>query len=183
MASHSQQSLIVLTGFMGSGKSSVGWALASLLNWGFVDLDYEIERAEGRKIRDIFAADGEPKFREVEAEALQRTLQNHARPFVLATGGGVYVQPHNAELLRQHNAFVVFLEASAETLLRRCCGEKGEPDASIRPLARDRDSFLRLYEERLPLYRTADLTVDADRRKPEAVAREIARHQHLTTDN
>jgi shikimate kinase len=159
---------------MGSGKSSVGQALASLLGWNFVDLDCEIERERGRKIREIFASEGEPRFREIESAGFRSVLGSASRPFVLATGGGTFVQAQNAEMLRAAQATVVFLEASAETLLQRCCPEAGEPSEAIRPLARDRRAFVRLYEERLPLYRRADLTVASDDKSPEAAAREIA---------
>ena len=158
---------------MGSGKSSVGQALARLLKWRFVDLDDEIEREQSRKIREIFASDGEAKFREIEAGGLRSVLVSGSRPMVLATGGGTYVQPQNAELLRTEGAFIVFLQASPEVLLRRCCGSD-DPDEAVRPLAQDRDAFLRLYQQRLPLYRTADWTVTSDHRSPESVAQEIA---------
>ena len=78
---------------MGSGKSSVGRALASLLGWGFIDLDCDIEKKEGRKIRDvILSPKREPRFREIEATSLGSVLASGARPMVLATGGGAYVQ-------------------------------------------------------------------------------------------
>jgi shikimate kinase len=174
MSPQPKHSLIVLTGFMGSGKSSVGRALATLLDWNFVDLDAEIEKVEGRKIRYIFANDGEPTFREIETARLRSVLATRPRPRVLATGGGTYVQEHNAKLLRAAGATVVFLEASPETLLQRCCPKGSESSETIRPLARDRDAFMRLYEQRLPFYRTADLTVNSENKQPEAVAQEIA---------
>lgn len=164
-------SLIALTGFMGSGKSSVGKSLASLLGWNFADLDCEIERAEGRKIREIFSSEGEPRFREIESANLRSVIVSARRPLVLATGGGTYVQARNAELLRSEGALVIFLHASPETLLRRCCNAPNEE--SVRPLARDREAFVGLYQQRLLAYRTADLTVDSDDRSPEAVAQEI----------
>jgi shikimate kinase len=157
---------------MGSGKSSVGKALASLLGWSLVDLDCEIEREQGRKIREIFATEGEPGFREIESAGLRSVLASTPRPAVLATGGGTYVQAQNVEILRAAQATVVFLEASLGTLMGRCCSEAGE--SGVRPLAQDRDAFLRLYEQRLPLYRAADLTVSSENKQPEAVAREIA---------
>ncbi len=169
-----KHSLIALTGFMGSGKSSVGKALAALLGWSFVDLDAEIEKGEGRKIREVFASEGEPRFREIETAAVTSLVRNVVGPIVLATGGGTYVQERNAALLRGAGATVVFLEASVETLLQRCCPEVSEPSETIRPLARDREAFIRLYEQRLPFYRTANLTVSSDNRQPKAVARDIA---------
>ncbi len=159
---------------MGSGKSSVGKALASIWGWSFVDLDDEIEKAEGRKIREIFVADGEPRFRELEAASLRSVLASGPRPMVLATGGGAYVQVQNAELLRAQGALMIFVHAMPETLIHRCCNETGAE--GVRPLAQDRDAFLRLYEQRLPLYRTADLTVSSDGKRAAEVAREIADH-------
>jgi shikimate kinase len=179
VSSDRKYSLIVLTGFMGAGKSSVGRALASLLSWSFIDLDCEIEREQGRRIREIFAAEGEPGFREIEVAGLRSVVASGPRPMVLATGGGTFVQAQNAGMLRAAQATVVFLEASAGTLLQRCCPEGGESGEAIRPLAHDREAFIRLYEQRLPLYRTADLTVSSENKQPEAVAREIAERLRL----
>ncbi len=172
MSSDSKHELIALTGFMGSGKSSVGYALALLLGWRFCDLDREIERAQGRNIREIFSTEGEARFREIETECLRSMLATVIRPFVLATGGGTYVRVQNAELLRSAGATVVLLEAALETLMNRCSpeGKAGE----TRPLAQDRDAFLKLYEQRLPAYRAAAVTVTSDSESPDTVARKIA---------
>ena len=159
---------------MGSGKSTTGRVLAALLSWSFVDLDCEIERAEGRILREIFSQDGEAQFREIETAALRSILAGMQSPTVLASGGGTCVQARNAELLRTAGATVIFLDASAETLLQRCSSEAAGSMDEIRPLARDRESFLRLYEERLPLYRAANLTVVCETKQPQEVAREIA---------
>lgn len=159
---------------MGSGKSSVGRALAAILGWPFLDLDLEIERREQRKIRHIFHEQGEVHFREIEADALHSLLADAPRPLVLATGGGTFVQPGNAQFLRNSGALIAYLHAPAETLLRRCCSEQGANEESVRPLARDRDSFLRLYTERLPFYQSADLIFDSDEKSPIEVARDIA---------
>ena len=171
MSSNTKHSLIVLTGFMGSGKSTIGRALASLLNWNFVDLDCEIEKTEGRRISEIFSQDGEAHFREIEANVLRSLLAELQSPAVLSSGGGTYVQPTNADLLRAARATVVFLEVPIETMLQRCCSEDADPN---RPLAGDREAFLYLYEKRLPLYRTANLTVVTDNKESEFVAQEIA---------
>jgi shikimate kinase len=173
VSSDCKHSLIALTGFMGSGKSSVGRALATLLGWNFVDLDCEIERSAGRKIREIFASEGEAEFRKIEADRLRSVLATVPRPLVLATGGGTFVQSENVTLLRDNHATVVFLEAAPEFLLRRCFPESDKRDG-LRPLAGDGEAFLRLYRQRLPLYRMADLSVDSNQARPEAVAREIA---------
>src|SRR5262249_15445896 len=120
-------------------------------------------------IREIFAAAGEPAFRKIEAAALRELLSSAPRPLVLATGGGTYVQPENAGLLRAEGALVIFLNATLETLLDRRCADQDR----VRPRAADREASLRLFEERLPTYRTADMTVDSDKKRPETVAREI----------
>jgi shikimate kinase len=159
---------------MGSGKTSVGKALACVLGWRFHDLDVEIEKREQRKVRDIFRDEGEARFRQIEAETLGSVLADAPRPLVLATGGGTFVQAENLKLLRSAGAMVVYLHAPAEVLLRRCCAEPPGSEEAVRPLARDRESFLRLYGERLPFYRNADFTFDSDAQPPSEVAREIA---------
>lgn len=165
--------MVALTGFMGSGKSSVGRELALLLHWLFVDLDAEIERSQQRKIRDIFSEDGEARFRHVETEMLQSVLERAARPFVLALGGGTFVQAANAELLRSYGVRTVFLQAPIETLTRRCSPEDANGTPGTRPLAANLDDFVQLYNARLPLYRTADVTVESDERSPAEVARDV----------
>lgn len=177
MSPASKHDLVALTGFMGSGKSSVGYALALRLGWRFCDLDREIERGQRRTIREIFSTEGELRFRDIETACLRSILGTVVRPFVLATGGGTYVQAQNAQLLRDAGAIVVLLDASVETLMARCCPEGKPGDA--RPLAQDRDAFARLYEQRLSAYRAADLCVTSDKQSPDWVAREIARRLGL----
>jgi shikimate kinase len=171
---HSEnQSIIALTGFMGSGKSSVGRALALLTGWNFVDLDREIEIWHRQKIRDIFQCHGEEHFRQLETEVLRKVLAEARRPLVLALGGGTFVQSGNADLLREHGARVVFLHASPELLLERCLSESSEAEA-VRPLASDRESFLRLYEHRLPYYRGAEFVLECDNSAPDVIADRLA---------
>src|SRR5579864_9418816 len=102
--------IVALTGFMGAGKTTVGRALADLLKWRFVDLDSEIESRYGQSIPEIFAARGERRFRELEAEALRSVLEQPTGPAVIALGGGTFVQPENADLLRRVDVRVVFLQ-------------------------------------------------------------------------
>lgn len=169
--------MVALTGFMGAGKSSVGAALGEHLGWTFRDLDAEIERREGRNIRDIFLLSGEARFREIESATLAELLEGAftaSATLVLALGGGTFAQPGNAALLHSRAVEVVFLETSLETMLQRCCNPAEPEFANLRPLASDRQAFQRLYEERLPLYRGADLTIRTDGREAADVAREIA---------
>jgi shikimate kinase len=157
--------VICLTGFMGSGKSTVGRLLAAQLAWRFADLDEEIERESGLSISRIFAQKGEAVFREIEHNCLARILGSaSAREtrLVLALGGGTFAQPRGAALIRELGAgqrgsaaAVIWLDCPADDLLRRCV-LMGD-----RPLFRDEASFRKLYEERLPYYRQADYRVES----------------------
>jgi shikimate kinase len=161
--------VVCLTGFMGSGKSTVGRLLASQLAWHFADLDEEIERGAGISISQIFAQKGEVVFRDIEHDCLERVLGSAAARntrLVLALGGGTFAQPRNASLIREFGrefsvpqrgaaSVVIWLDCSAEELLRRCV-LMGD-----RPLFRDEASFRKLYEERLPHYRQADFRVES----------------------
>ena len=153
--------MVCLTGFMGSGKSTVGRLLAAQLAWHFVDLDSEIERHTGLPISQIFEQKGEPVFRDTEHDCLTRVLgwasERDAR-VVLALGGGTFAQPRNAALLHNVDApgvAVIWLDCAIESLLQRCV-LMGD-----RPLFRDEASFRRLYEERLPYYRLADYRIES----------------------
>jgi shikimate kinase len=153
--------MVCLTGFMGSGKSTVGRLLAAQLAWHFVDLDSEIERHTGLPISQIFEQKGEAVFRDIEHECLTRVLgwasERDAR-VVLALGGGTFAQPRNAALIHNVDSpgvAVVWLDCAIESLLQRCV-LMGD-----RPLFRDEASFRRLYEERLPYYRQADYRIES----------------------
>ena len=159
---------VVLVGFMGSGKSSVGRELARRFGVPFVDVDAWIESATGCRIRDLFAREGEAAFREREKAALREILS--VKGCVIATGGGAFVDAENRVLLRSY-APVVYLDAAVETLLGRLAADLG------RPLLRggDREEVVReLLSRRVPGYRTADVTVPTDGRTVEEVAVQVA---------
>jgi shikimate kinase len=166
--------IIALTGFMGAGKTSIGSALAALLGWSFADLDQEIERQQNKPIREIFRMRGEPEFREIETSTLQRMLEQVSGPTVIALGGGTFVQLENVDLLRNSSTSVVFLETPLDEMLERCAVGGESPEESVRPLASAPDAFRELYAQRLPQYRTADLTVSTAGKTAEDNAREIA---------
>jgi shikimate kinase len=136
--------IVYLVGMPGSGKSTVGAELAGRLGVPFIDLDAEIERAEGRSITDIFEADGEPAFRAIEARALVDASTHD--PAVIACGGGVVLEPANRITLRSTGT-CVFLDVPLEVL-----EERVRPDAD-RPLIRSQGDLPRLLEQRGPLYR------------------------------
>jgi shikimate kinase len=149
---------IVLIGFMGCGKSTIGRKLANAIGYEFLDTDELIEQKTGRKISDIFASDGEEVFRQMETDLLQE-LSETVTGKVLATGGGMPMREENRALMRQVGT-VVFLEASIKTILERLAND------TTRPLAagKDREKRLRpLYEKRYPLYReAAEVVVDTE---------------------
>ncbi|MGH9480971.1 MAG: shikimate kinase [Terriglobales bacterium] len=147
---------LVLAGFMGCGKTTVGRLLGQRLGWHFCDLDDRIEATAGCGIAAIFAQRGEPAYRELEHRELRHALgEAGRRPTVLALGGGTFVQPQNLEPLRQAGGCTVFLEVPLEELLLRVAG------MANRPLFRDEASFRALYAQRVPYYRQAQVTVAA----------------------
>ena len=146
---------ISLIGLPGVGKSTVGQRLARRLGFAFLDCDGELERRLGRRIRDFFEAEGESRFREVEAAVLDELTSS--RNAVLATGGGVVLRATNRALLRERTV-CVYLKADFETLLPRLQRDTKRPLLQVAdPAARLRT----LSEERDPLYRdVATLTVE-----------------------
>lgn len=159
---------IFLTGFMGAGKTTVGRLLADRIGLRFVDLDDELERRAGATVREIFAAHGEPGFRQLELAALEDLAAQE--DVVVATGGGTMTTEPGARVIRGAG-LSVWLNPSFATIVNRI-GVLGKGD---RPLFRDEAQVLALYQERLPLYRRADLTVDvAPDEAPDEVAARLA---------
>ena len=159
--------MITLTGFMGSGKTTVGKVLADFLGCPFMDLDDLVVKKAGKSIPDIFAQDGEPAFRQLEARLLRQTVEKYAEnTAVLALGGGAVTTPASASLLHEKTV-CIFLRATLDTLLERLAGE-----TAGRPLA-DEAMAARLTE-REPLYEeTAHVIIDTDGLAPDEVADEI----------
>ena len=159
--------MIALTGFMGSGKTTVGKVLADFLGCPFMDLDDLVVKKAGKSIPDIFAQDGEPAFRELEAQVLRKTVAKYAESAaVLALGGGAVLAPSSAALLHEKTV-CIYLRASLETLLTRLEGETaGRPlaDASLADRLAAREP---IYEE------TAHVIIDTDGLSPDEVADEI----------
>lgn len=161
---------IVLTGFMGSGKSTVGPLVARRLGWRFVDVDEAIEGEAGCTIAEIFARQGEAAFREHEQAAIARLVEGEG--LVLALGGGAIEHPATQKLLASvPGTLLVHLEVALETTLKRCSGS----DAT-RPVFADRANLAARYERRLPVYRkAAHVTIPADELPPEEVAEAVVR--------
>lgn len=163
---------IALVGLMGSGKSTIGRALADELGWHFVDMDRAIEERAGKSISDLFRESGEDAFRSMERETLQDQIDT-AGPLVLATGGGVPLDPQNRRILHE-NFVVVWLRVAPEEAARRLEGasdrpllQGGEPESRLTKLLAERARF---YGE------VAALALDPA--QPATLVRSIARWTH-----
>jgi shikimate kinase len=166
-AAKSRYHRIVLTGFMGSGKSTVGPLVAARLGWRFIDADDVIEAEAGIPIAEIFANHGEPHFREQERATIARLAAADA--LVLALGGGaIETETTRTLLTSDERTLLVHLEVQLSTTLARCGGTEGS-----RPVLADQANLARRYERRLPLYRTAHISIPVDRLTPDEVAETI----------
>jgi shikimate kinase len=155
---------------MGAGKSTTGQQLAKVLNKQFVDADKEIERSTGARISLIFELEGEAGFRRREKEMLQKLCERH--DIVLATGGGVILDPDNRAQLRG-KGFVIYLQAPIDYLVQRTARDRGRP---LLQTGDPRARFEELMREREPLYtEAADIIVTTDKRSPRYVVKEILR--------
>ncbi len=155
---HAPDVNLYLVGFMGTGKTTVGRALAQRMGFQLLDSDVEIERQAGKTIPEIFAEQGEPAFR-----VLERTFVESGHPAgrcVVACGGGLVVQPGMLDLLKTKGV-VVCLHASLETILKRTQGNKNRPLLNVDdPMERLRT----LYAAREPIYRNSGTLVLTDGR-------------------
>ena len=159
---------VVLLGYMTSGKSTVGQALARRLEWEFVDFDVEIEHREGRTVKEIIADEGEERFREMEAALTEEAA---GRPgLVLAPGGGWITRPEQMDLLGP-GTLSVWLRVSVDESVRRL--RTDGVDRPFRDHPDPRGMIAQMLAEREPLYRLADVSVPTDGRSPEGVAFEI----------
>jgi shikimate kinase len=166
---------VVLVGFMGAGKSSVGRALATRLKWSFVDLDQRIEKRDGRTIAEIFRESGEAEFRRMEHEALRELIDDlgsggSAR--VVALGGGALIHESNARLIEGVKIPTIFLDAPVEELWRRCRQQPAESGME-RPLLSGTQAFRELYEKRRPHYLRASLRHETGGKVVEQIAAEL----------
>ena len=172
---------VVLTGFMGSGKSTVGPLVAQLLGWNFVDVDDVIAAEAGCSIPEIFRSEGETEFRRRERETIERFISGAQaasgdglmlagdKGLVLALGGGAIEDAVTRGLLLENReTLVVHLQVELATTLARC---KGTED--LRPVLADEANLADRYERRLPLYRMAHVSLNVDTLTPEQVAEAI----------
>jgi shikimate kinase len=157
---------VVLVGFMGAGKSTVGPLLARALDWSFLDMDRRIEERLGMTVAECFDTRGEAAFRREELlVAAEAVLQER---LVVAAGGGAFAEPRTREVLRQ-KAFTIWLQAPLAVLLGRLGGD------GTRPLASNREIMTSLLAKREPFYKDADLTIDTSDAGAAAVADRLAK--------
>lgn len=155
---------LILTGFMGAGKSTVGALLARDLGWKFIDLDDLIEASSKSTIADLFTYHGEDAFRAWERHAV-RQLSGHDRVVVALGGGAIEDDSSRSLLLTTPGNMLIFLDGELSELLARCSG-KGR----VRPLLAASESIAARHQRRLPQYRQAHLTVDTTGLEPQSVA-------------
>lgn len=159
---------LYLVGFMGCGKTTIGYSLSEELGWFFVDIDREIENREGKSISQIFVERGEAEFRDLETEMIRARVSQveSGTPCVFALGGGAFVQPRNWDLI-VNNGVTVWLDCPFETIRKRL------GDDITRPLAADRNGLAQLFEDRRPLYGRADFRIEIDTENISEIVRKI----------
>jgi shikimate kinase len=160
---------IVLTGFMGSGKTTVGPLAAKRLGWRFVDADDVIAEEAGCTIPELFRREGEAAFRERERAIIARLAGGDG--LVLALGGGAIETEATRELLLgAPETLLVHLQVELDTTLERCCGTE-----QLRPVLADQANLASRYQRRLPLYQMAHVSIAVDELTPQEVAAAVVR--------
>jgi shikimate kinase len=164
--------ILTLIGYRATGKTSLAQKLAVALNWEAIDADVEIERRAGKSIKQIFAEDGEPAFRDLEAEVIADLCQKDR--LVIASGGGAPMREASRETMRQAGK-VVWLRATPETILARMSGDATTADR--RPDLTNKGGLkeiVDMLELRDPIYReTADFEIDTEQKSLDQIMEEI----------
>ena len=159
---------IILIGFMGAGKTTVGRLLSKETGMDHIDFDDKIIEEIGMTIQEYFDLYGEDAFRERETAVLKRYLDHNQ---VVSTGGGIVMRPENRELLKQM-APVVYLKTKPESFISRL----KKDHTTIRPLvvSKSAEEIQKVFEPRIPLYeQSASIIIETDNRTPEAIVQEI----------
>jgi shikimate kinase len=170
---------VVLVGLMGSGKTTVGHRVADRLERPFFDSDEMIEAREGRTVRDIWLADGEPVYRTMETAVLREALAAR-EPSVVAAAGGVVLREENRRLLEAPGVFNIWLDADPEVLVTRVGHQGHRPLLDEDPLG----TLRRMDADREPLYEeVADATIDVSHRAVDDIVDAVLNlvHTHAST--
>lgn len=166
---------IILIGYMGSGKTTVGQALADKLSYQFLDTDAYIEEEQNMMISHIFEEYGEEYFRNIETRTIEN-MERNIKHNIISTGGGLPLRECNGAILKKMG-FVVFLSVKKETVLERLKGD------TQRPLLQGNDMEQKIEEMlnfRNPIYEyTAHLKVEVDNKTVEEIAEEICRNYQV----
>lgn len=157
---------VILTGMMGSGKTTVGKELAAILNYNFVDLDEIIENKYG-KITDIFSQKGEKYFRELETQEL-KNLENQSN-FVLSTGGGIILKDENIKILKDLGQ-VFYLSAKSETIYNRIKNQRHRPLLNTQ---NPKNTIEEILSKRLEKYEKSGEKITTDNKNAKEIAGEI----------
>ena len=158
---------LILTGFMGTGKTEVSRELARLLTMKLIDIDTEIEKSVRVSINQIFKQFGEQKFREMETEMIEKVSSE--KNVIISTGGGAVLKQENMDVLKK-TGMVICLMATPETILRRTSGSSERPLLQVeKPL----EKINELLHFRQPFYEKADMMIDTDNKTPLQIAEEI----------
>lgn len=164
---------LLLTGFMGAGKSTVGRLLEPRMKWAFLDLDEHIEASAGATAKTLFVTLGEAAFRQLESDALASSLER-SETIIAVGGAAIDMERNQLLLLNSPHSLVVFLDAPFETLIERCLLQERGGDATYRPLLHRTDIALARYSVRRSLYSAhAHLTINVAEQAPDEVALRI----------
>ncbi len=166
---------IIITGFMGTGKTTVGKIISNKLNFIFLDIDELIEKTTGMKISEIFKKFGEPRFRDIETEMVKVVTKKRGQ--VISTGGGVVLREENLHHLKK-SGIIFCLTASPNTIFERTKGCKDRP---LLQVDNPQDKIKELMNERRPFYEKADIIIDTEGLSASEVAeRVIKEYERLT---
>jgi len=161
---------LVITGFMGCGKSRIARELAKRLNLQMIDLDDRIRQREGRSAAQLINEEGEASFRSIETDVLHGLMATN-EDCVIALGGGAWIVERNRALIEQHNFTSIWLDAPFEL-----CWSRIEASDAERPLGKTRDEAQARYDRRRPIYQLAKIHIEV--REGEDLEDRLARISH-----
>ena len=147
---------IVITGFMGSGKTRIARELAQRMDLEMVDLDERITATKGRSPAELIVDEGEEAFRVIESDVLRDLLETDTAS-VIALGGGAWIQEVNRNLINQHGCLSIWLDVPFEV-----CWARIESSSEVRPLGRTKEQAQALYDQRKPIYQLANVRIQLD---------------------